>query len=275
MKNRDELAGKVPAELTPQKYPEGEMTGEVDYTEGQDITHQHAVSREQPEPSLRREGEASLGTFPLWLVILCGVAIFWAGGYLLLFSGAFRSDVYSERRWEPGLFFASAGGGAKEDGPAEKSPIEKGEIFFKQNCATCHQATGQGAAGQYPTLVGTEWVVGNNKRLAAILLRGLQGPITIKGQKQSYSGVMQAWGPSLTDEKIAYILTYIRQAWGNQAGPITPEQMAAARAEFQGQAGAMTEETLQAIPEDDTLPGGEAAAAPAAGAAGAKGGAAS
>ncbi len=256
MKNRDELAGKVPPELTPQKYPEGEMTGEVDYTEGQDITHQHAVQREKPEPSLRREGEASLGTFPLWLIILCGAAIFWAGGYLMLFSGAFRSDVYSERRWDPGMFFASGDGAGKGEEQTEKTSPQLGEIFYKQNCTTCHQATGLGAAGQYPPLAGSEWVTGNNKRLASILLHGLAGPITINGQKQAYSGVMQAWGPTLTDEKIAHILTYIRQAWGNSAPPVTPEQMAAARAALQGHAGAMTEEDLLAIPENDTLPGG-------------------
>lgn len=264
MKNRDELAGKFPPQLTPQKYPEGEMTGEADYVEGKDITKQHAVLREKPEPMLVRQGEASLGTFPLWLVVLCGVAIFWAGGYLFTFSGAFRSDVYSERRWEPGMFFPSADGGGGATGPVEKTPLQLGEIWYGQNCKTCHQDNGQGAAGQYPPLAGSEWVVGNDKRLAAILLHGLEGPITIHGQMQSYSGVMQAWGPSLPDEKIAYILSYIRQAWGNQAPPITPEMMAAARADLGGITGAMTEEKLLAIPEGDTLPGGaDAPAAPA------------
>lgn len=265
MKNRDELAGKLPPQFTPQKYPAGEMTGEADYTEGKDITHLHAVVREKPEPKLEKQGVASLGTFPLWLVILCGVTIFWAGGYLFTFSGAFRSDVYNERRWEPGMFFADAGGAGKAAESTEKTPIQLGEIYYKQNCATCHQANGQGVAGQYPPLAESEWVVGNDKRLAAILLHGLSGPITIKGQKQSYSGVMQAWGSSLPDEKIAHILTYIRQAWDNKAAPVTPEMMGAARSDLGGTTGAMTEETLLAIPEDDTLPGAPAAAAPPAG----------
>jgi hypothetical protein len=111
MKNPDQLEGKVPAEFVPQKYPGGEMSGEVDYTEGADVTAQHAaIAREHPEPGFAGKVEESVHTFPLWLLILCGVAIFWAGGYLFLFSGAFSSKVYDELRWEPGMLFPASKG---------------------------------------------------------------------------------------------------------------------------------------------------------------------
>ena len=63
-----------------------------------------------------------------------------------------------------------------------------------------------------------------------ILLKGLQGPVTVEGHP--FNGAMPAWGTTLTDKKIAAILTYVRQAFGNTAGPIAPEQIADARKEF-------------------------------------------
>ena len=39
-------------------------------------------------------------------------------------------------------------------------------------------------------------------------------------------------GAGLNDEQIAAVLTYVRNSWGNQAAPVTVEQVAAARAKF-------------------------------------------
>jgi len=44
---------------------------------------------------------------------------------------------------------------------------------------------------------------------------------------------MPAWGGSLSDEKVAAVLSYIRSTWGNTAGEITPEQVAVVRKEFE------------------------------------------
>lgn len=260
--NPDQLKGKVPTILTPTKYPEGEMSGEADYDDGlSDVARTHAaIVRERPEPGISgaaKDPKLGYAAFPLWFVILNAVAIFWAGGYLFLFSGAFRNDIFNDRAGTAGLFFSEDGaGGAGAGEAAAEDPLKLGEAFYKLNCATCHQPSGQGATGAFPTLVESEWVVGNEKRLAAILLNGLKGPITIHGKKSSYSGLMQAWGPLLSDKQIAYILTYIRQAWGNTAGPITIDQIAAARGEFGSRTASWTEEELLEIPEDATLPGG-------------------
>ena len=64
-----------------------------------------------------------------------------------------------------------------------------------------------------------------------IVLKGLQGPLTVKGVQYG-TAVMQPWDKTLTDAKIADVLTYIRQAWGNKGGPVTPEGVAALRKEL-------------------------------------------
>ncbi|MFN2509522.1 MAG: cytochrome c, partial [Chthoniobacterales bacterium] len=140
-----------------------------------------------------------------------------------------------------------------------------GKKVYSANCATCHQANGLGVAGQYPPLAGSEWVMGSTKRLGMIVLKGLEGPVTVKGAQYG-SAVMQPWDKTLTDAKIADVLTYIRQEWGNTGGPVAPEGIAALRKEIAGRATSFHEADLKAVPDDANLPGGEAGAAPPAGA---------
>jgi mono/diheme cytochrome c family protein len=81
-------------------------------------------------------------------------------------------------------------------------------------CVTCHGSGGLGQPRVYPPLKGSDWVTGDPRRLVRILLHGLQGPIAVNGEP--YSSVMLLPRP-LTDREIAAVLTYIRQAWGNDA----------------------------------------------------------
>lgn len=94
-------------------------------------------------------------------------------------------------------------------------------------CQTCHQENGEGLPNLYPPLAGSEWLNGEPEVPIAIVLHGLQGEITVKGQK--FNNVMAPWA-SLSDAQIAAILTYERASWGNTAGAVTAEQVAAVRA---------------------------------------------
>jgi hypothetical protein len=87
-----------------------------------------------------------------------------------------------------------------------------------------------------------------------VVMKGLQGPITVKGQKFG-SAVMQPW-ESLGDQKVADVLTYERQEWGNHGSPVTKEQIAALRKELASHPGSFVEADLHAAPDED-LPGGE------------------
>jgi hypothetical protein len=91
-----------------------------------------------------------------------------------------------------------------------------------------------------------------------IVLKGLQGPLTVKGQ-QFGTAVMQPWDKTLTDAKIADVLTYIRQEWGNKGGPVSAAQIAALRKELASHPDSFTEADLKAVPPDAELPGGEPA----------------
>jgi mono/diheme cytochrome c family protein len=60
------------------------------------------------------------------------------------------------------------------------------------------------------------------------MLAGVSGSITVKGTAFS-TQVMPGWAGIFTDEKLAAIMTYIRASWGNTAGAVKPEEVAAAR----------------------------------------------
>ena len=96
-------------------------------------------------------------------------------------------------------------------------------------CAACHGQQGEGT-GAGPPLAGSEWVSGPPENLIRIQLRGLEGPITVKGREYNIPGGMAPLAYQ-TDTQIAAVLTYVRNSFGNTAPPITPEQVNALRDE--------------------------------------------
>ncbi len=241
----NEPTNKIPEFLIPQKYPKNEMGGKMDYDESSDIARLHgAVGREKDEPGYGGVNKA----VPGWLIAIFCVLLFWSGGYLGAFSGGFKNDVFND---ETGNFTSGKTTKAGEAAAVEKTPVELGKIVFTGNCQSCHQASGSGVAGQYPPLAGSEYVIGSERRLGMILLHGLQGPVKVKGA--TYNGQMPAWGASLSDKKIANVLTYIRQEWGNKAPEVNEAGIKALRAEIAAHADSYNETELLAVPQDATL----------------------
>jgi mono/diheme cytochrome c family protein len=224
----------------------------TDYGETSDVQEVHAaIQREKREPRV------GLEPLSIWLIAVYGLAIFLGGAYLGRFSGNFSGDGLDPLGGPPPTKKAVTGPGGAEQ-QAELSPHDRGKKIFSANCQTCHQANGQGVPGQYPPLAGSEFTTGGSRRPAMIVLKGLQGPVKVKGQ-QFGSAVMQPWDKTLTDQKIADVLTYERSEWGNSASPVTKEQIAALRKELANHPESYTEPDILAVPADAELPGGETA----------------
>lgn len=109
---------------------------------------------------------------------------------------------------------------------ASAQDFEAGESAFSSNCASCHGQSGEGLQGAFPPLVpqvhdlleseggqGAEY-------LAAVLVNGLEGAITVDDQK--YDGVMPAWS-QLSDNVIVDILHYLN-VLGEEAQANSGEQ---------------------------------------------------
>jgi mono/diheme cytochrome c family protein len=234
--------------------PEPNRRQGMDYGETSDVHQVHsAIQREKREP------RAGLEPLSIWLIAVYGLAIFFGGAYLGRFSGNFSGESLDPTLVPAHKKSGPAGPGGEQ--AAELSQADRGKKIFSANCAVCHQPNGLGAASQgYPPLAGSEYVNGGTRRLGMIVLKGLQGPVTVKGQ-QFGTAVMQPWDKTLTDAKIADVLTYIRQEWGNKGGPVSAAQIAGLRKELQGHPDSFVEADLKAVPEDAELPGGEPAGA--------------
>ena len=120
---------------------------------------------------------------------------------------------------------------------AAKDLFDKGAAVYRRDghCVTCHQADGKGLpAAQFPPLAGSDWVQGSPARLIRLTLHGLMGPMEVNGQP--FAGVVPMTPfKFLDDQEVAAVLTYVRNAFGNQAAPIAPEQVATERAATEGQ----------------------------------------
>ncbi len=130
---------------------------------------------------------------------------------------------------------------------AQDSP-DLGKQVYMTLCVACHQPTGLGLPPVFPPLSKTEYVSGSAERFAAIILKGIIGPITVNGQL--YTNVMPPQEAMLTDEKIAAVVTFVRSNFGNLSSAVTPEVVAAARKKFLDRKTSWTEAELKAWPED-------------------------
>jgi mono/diheme cytochrome c family protein len=223
----------------------------TDYGETSDVQEVHAaIQREKREPRV------GLEPLSIWLIAIYGLAIFLGGAYLGRYSGNFSGDGLDPLGGPPPTAKKGAAGGGEQQ-QAELSPHDRGKKVFLANCAVCHQANGLGSESQsYPPLAGSEFTTGGSRRPAMIVMKGLQGPVKVKG-KQFGAAVMQPW-ESLGDQKVADVLTYERSEWGNNASPVTKEQIAALRKELASHPGSYQEADILAIPAEGDLPGGEA-----------------
>lgn len=197
-------------------------------------THEKLLGK-QPDEKARYK------LMPLNLLFIFSGLIFLGATYLGRFSGHFDPMVYDESA-------------PKQDAaPAvAANPVEAGKKVYATVCAACHMANGLGLPGAFPPLAGSEWVTGSEERLIRIVLHGLQGPVKVKGvdfnSMMPPTGRVPGSGFNLSDDRIAHVLTYIRQEWGNQAGPIAPEKVAAVHAKEAARSKPWTAAELEALP---------------------------
>lgn len=125
--------------------------------------------------------------------------------------------------------------------------MELGKSVYMQLCVACHQPTGAGLPPVFPSLQQTEYVSGSPERFAAMILKGVMGPITVKGMV--FNNVMPPQEALLTDEKIAAAITYVRGSFGNTYSPVSADVVKAARVKFADRKTSWAEADLKAWPE--------------------------
>ena len=116
---------------------------------------------------------------------------------------------------------------------ADAETLRVGELQYDIHCGTCHLPTGLGSRDTGPPLLGSPVTLAPEpEALINVTLYGAEYPATPPSehwQENRFWDEMEGFGPKLSDENAAALLTYIRSAWGNDASAITPEQVAAQR----------------------------------------------
>lgn len=83
-----------------------------------------------------------------------------------------------------------------------------GEQVYASRCAVCHQANGEGIPGAFPAIKGSPIALGNVSEHIDVIVYGRSGT------------AMQAFDNQLTEKEIAAVITYQRNAWGNDTGDV-------------------------------------------------------
>jgi mono/diheme cytochrome c family protein len=200
-----------------------------------------ALERELTEPQETPRG------LPLLVAVLLGGIGAWGSTYFWYEAGAGDDYLLGDGRIAlvDSLDRANRSEAAAAAPPAEAAD---GAVVYAGICQACHQSTGQGLAGVFPPLAGSDWVLGPAERPVALVLRGLAGPIEVAGV--AYNGVMPAFGDQLSDQEIAAVVSYIRSSWGNDAEPVEPALVTKLRARWDGADAVQGAEELSKIPDD-------------------------
>jgi hypothetical protein len=118
---------------------------------------------------------------------------------------------------------------------------------YQTVCGLCHQPTGYGIPNVAPPLAESEWATGEPERLIRIALHGLYGEIEVNGQKWNLAMPGQGANPALDDAKLADVLSYVRNAWGNEASVIEAAQVALVREQTKTRKMPWTADTLMQV----------------------------
>jgi cytochrome c6 len=100
--------------------------------------------------------------------------------------------------------------------PAAASAASPPKDLYEDNCSACHQVTGKGIKGAFPTLAASPLVNGPPAPMVTTVLNGRAG--------------MPAFKDDINDADLASIISYVRTSWGNKGKPVTASEIAAIRA---------------------------------------------
>ena len=96
--------------------------------------------------------------------------------------------------------------------------IATGEGVYQSSCMGCHQKQGQGIPNMFPAIAGSDIVTGNIETHIGTVLHGVGGT------------PMRAFGSELSDVDLAAVITFQRNAFGNDTGDtLQPSQVRSLR----------------------------------------------
>lgn len=97
-----------------------------------------------------------------------------------------------------------------------------GQKLYVTHCQNCHGTKGEGLGRLYPPLTDSTFLIAHREQLPCIIKNGLTEPIQVHGK--TFDMAMPA-NPQLAPVEVAYVLTYIGNAFGNELGIFTLDEV--------------------------------------------------
>jgi mono/diheme cytochrome c family protein len=112
--------------------------------------------------------------------------------------------------------------------PPPKDVMAEGQAVFVAHCAICHRSDMREQTGGFPLLPHNTIVQGRDPAtVIQVILNGSQSIALADKTTSSYS--MPSFD-TLTDDEVAAVATYVRNAWGNKASAVSRNAVSALRA---------------------------------------------
>lgn len=89
-----------------------------------------------------------------------------------------------------------------------EAAMSQGQDIYTRNCVACHQATGAGMPPVFPAIAGSAKATGDRELTMDVLVNGVPGT------------AMAAYGRQLNPIELASVITYVRNAFGNNTGDL-------------------------------------------------------
>jgi mono/diheme cytochrome c family protein len=111
----------------------------------------------------------------------------------------------------------------KSSGNVDANVVNAGKAIYVDNCSACHQMKGEGVRGMFPPLKGDANVQDRDPTTTIrVILNGAHAATTAAKPTQLS---MPAFDWKLSNEQIADLATYIRNAWSNSAGAVSQSKV--------------------------------------------------
>jgi mono/diheme cytochrome c family protein len=125
-------------------------------------------------------------------------------------------------------------GGQPQPVPAEDPAMQQGQTIYNNQCAACHTVAGEGIVGLFPRLSGASLV--QQSQATSLIRVVLEGSRAVATDGAPTGPAMPSFAWKLSDDEVAAVVTYIRNAWSNAAPPVSASDVSTLRQALHRQA---------------------------------------
>src|SRR5882757_2147140 len=109
-----------------------------------------------------------------------------------------------------------------------------GQAIYRDQCSACHSLDGRGVPQLFPSLADSS--LARSSDPTTLIRMILRGGLSVATAAEPTAPGMPSFGWQLDDAQVAAVVTYIRNAWGSAAAPVSVRDVSAARSDLRGRA---------------------------------------